>query len=292
MHPALFTTALALGAFACNSLLARAALSGHAIDAASFTAIRLASGAAALAGLLWLRQGRRGMPALAGNRPSALAGNWPSAICLFGYALGFSWAYLRLGAATGALILFGAVQATMIAWGVIARDRPAGLELAGLAVAFAAFLYLLLPGLAAPDPLGSLSMVGAGVAWGAYSVRGRATADALGDTAGNFVRAGLICVPLLPFAVMGHIEASGVGLALVSGVVTSGLGYAVWYRALPRLSTIQAGVVQLLVPVLASFGAVVLLGETLTWRLALCSLFVLGGVAVALLARSRRMSVG
>jgi drug/metabolite transporter (DMT)-like permease len=221
--------------------------------------------------------------------PGALArrpGNWPSALALLAYALCFSAAYLRLGAATGALILFAAVQGSMLAWGFIRRDRPMAAELAGLAVAFAAFVWLLLPGLRAPDPMGSALMIASGIAWGVYSVRGRGVRDPLAETAGNFVRAALPCLPLLAAPLLGgHASAHGMALGVVSGVVTSGLGYAVWYRALPRLSTTQAGTVQLTVPAIAAAGAALLLGEALTARLVIAACCILGGVALAIMAR-------
>jgi drug/metabolite transporter (DMT)-like permease len=281
-------TALAMLAFAANSLLARAALGGGAIDAASFTAIRLCSGALAL-GLLILAQRRRTDGRVIWG---ALPGDWISAAALFAYAIGFSLAYLRLGAATGALILFAAVQATMLLWGLARRDRPGRAELAGLAIAFAAFVYLLLPGArlftagGAPDPLGGALMTGAGIAWGVYSLRGRGVANPLGATAGNFLRAAPMCLLLALLPMAGSTaRAGGIGLALASGVVASGLGYAVWYRALPHLRTVQAATVQLTVPLIAAIGAVAVLGETLTARVLIAGPCLLGGVAVAILAR-------
>ncbi len=269
--------AVAMVAFAGNSLLARGALAEGGIDAVSFTAIRIVSGAVALGGVL-VAQGR------GGERP----GNWGSGVALLAYALGFSLAYLRLGAATGALILFASVQGTMIAWGVMRREWPTGVELVGLGIAFAGFVYLLLPGLRAPDPVGSVLMMGAGAAWGVYTLRGRGRGRPLEETAGNFVRAGVMCLPALAMPWLGgRVSGEGVGLAVVSGVVTSGLGYAIWYRALPGLSTTQAATVQLTVPMIAAFGALVMLGEVLTLRLVGTSVCILGGVAVAILVRRR-----
>ncbi|PWK70559.1 DMT family transporter [Aminobacter sp. AP02] len=271
-------TVLAMLAFAANSLLARAALDGAAIDAASYTAIRLVSGALALMLLIYWQRGRDAF--------HAVPGNWPSAVALFSYALAFSLAYLRLGAATGALILFASVQGTMISWGIVKRNRPTGLELTGLVLAFAAFVYLLAPGLNAPDPYGSMLMVASGIAWGVYSLRGRGSATPLGDTAGNFVRSALICLPLSLLPMFAHhITPHGVGLAAASGVLASGLGYAIWYRALPGLSTTQAAVVQLTVPVIAASGATSMLGESLSTRLVLSSLCILCGVGLAILSR-------
>jgi drug/metabolite transporter (DMT)-like permease len=273
-----FTTA-AMIAFAANSLLARAALGGLAIDAADYTAVRLISGAIALAALLaWPGRGREL------RRPP---GSWASAAALFGYAIAFSLAYLRLDVATGALVLFAAVQGTMVAWGTLKGDRPRPAELVGLVVAFGGFVYLLLPGLGTPDLVGSLLMIGSGVAWGVYSLRGRGSADPLGATTGNFLRAAAMSGPLLLLPGGTPLTVPGVALAVASGVVASGLGYAIWYRALPRLSTTQAAVVQLTVPVIAAFGAVVVLAESLSFRLGLAAALVLGGVALAILTRRR-----
>ncbi len=277
----LLLTVVAMVAFAANSLLARAALGGSAlgdgaIDAASFTAIRLMSGALALAVI---------MAAQGGRRP---AGSWGSALCLFLYAIAFSLAYLRLGAATGALVLFASVQASMIGWGVVRRQHPSVGELAGLAVAFSAFVWLLLPGLQAPDPVGAVLMIAAGVAWGAYSLRGRHVASALGDTAGNFARAAVFCVPLVGIGVwLGHASLGGVGMAVASGVVASGLGYSIWYRAVAGLRPIQAASVQLTVPVIAAMGAVLLLSEALSLRLVVAGLCILGGVGLTLVMKGR-----
>ena len=264
-------------AFAANSLLARAALGEGAIDAASYSAIRLGSGAVALTLLLLAQRGR--------PRPSF--GDWPSASALFVYAVGFSLAYLRLGAATGALILFAAVQATMVSWSYARGDRPGRREILGLAIALAAFVYLLLPGLAAPDPVGSLLMMSAGIAWGVYSLRGRAARDPLAATAGNFCRTVPMCLTLAALPMAGtHATPRGIGLALLSGIVASGLGYAVWYRALPGLRPAQAATVQLTVPAIAALGAVAALGETLTARLMIAGACILGGVAVAIRAKA------
>ncbi len=282
MPTTLFLTSIAMVAFAANSLLARAALAGGAIDATSFTALRLISGALALLLLLACQSGRSVL-----RHPP---GNWPSAFALFAYALAFSLAYLRLGAATGALILFASVQGTMIFWSVSQKNHPTSVEMAGLAIAFAAFVYLLLPGLDTPDLTGSLLMIIAGVAWGVYSLRGRGATNPLAQTTGNFARAALVCIPLLAASAAipvlpGHVTPFGVGLAGVSGIVTSGLGYAIWYRALPGLTTAQAATVQLTVPIIAALGAVAFLAETLTLRLVIASLCILGGVALAILSR-------
>lgn len=278
MRMTAFLTALAMFAFAANSLLARLALAGPAIDASSYTVIRLVSGAVALGLLLGWRRG----PGIKRDLP----GNWVSALALFVYAIAFSLAYLRLGAAVGALILFAAVQCTMISWGTWRRDRPNARELAGLAIAFGAFAYLVSPGIDMPDLPGSALMAVSGIAWGVYSLRGRGATDPLGDTAGNFIRSVAFCIPLAGIVLLDHqISARGVALALASGAVASGLGYVVWYGALPRLTATQGAIVQLTVPVIAAFAAVALLSESVTARLVLSTAFVLGGVALAILSR-------
>ncbi len=273
-------TAIALACFAANSLLCRLALIGGHIDAASFTAVRLASGALMLA-LLSARRAR-----LAGARSQA----WWSAAILFGYAAPFSYAYLRLGAAMGALILFAAVQATMIGWGVVRGERPSPLAWLGIGVGLAGLVALTLPGRSAPDALGALGMVVAGVAWGAYSLRGRASAgDPVVATAASFVRSLPFVVALLATAAASagsHVSLRGLVLATMSGALASGAGYAVWYSVLPRLSRTLAAVLQLLVPVLAALGAILLLGETTSLRFVLASAGILGGVALTIRAGS------
>lgn len=268
-------TALAMLAFAGNSLLCRVALAHTAIDAASFTTIRLASGAVTLWLLARLRRG-----SLAG------AGNWPSALALFAYAAGFSFAYLSLSAASGALLLFGAVQATMIAYGLWTGERLGAAQLLGFLLAVGGLVGLLLPGLAAPPLQGALLMLGAGVAWGVYSLRGRGSGDPLRVTAGNFLRAAPIAVLLslltLPAA---KVDAAGAGYALASGALASGVGYAIWYAVLPALKAAKAATVQLSVPPLAALGGVAFLGEAIGLRLLLASAAILGGIALVILER-------
>ena len=272
-------TALAMAAFAGNSLLCRLALKNTAIDAASFTAIRLVSGAL----VLWLiaRRFRHGQPG---------SGNWPSALALFAYAAAFSFAYTSLpaGAGAGALLLFGAVQATMIGWGLWSGERLRALQLAGLALALGGLSGLLLPGVSAPSLGGSVLMLLAGIAWGIYSLRGRGAGDPTRVTAGNFVRAAPVAAAfgLLMVIVQGaSLDAAGVCYAALSGAVTSGLGYAVWYTALPALKATTAATVQLSVPVIAALGGVALLGEPVTLRLALASAAILGGIALVVLQK-------
>jgi drug/metabolite transporter (DMT)-like permease len=268
-------TALAMVAFASNSLLCRQALKHTTIDAATFTLVRILSGAICLGIIVQLRQGRHGK-----------AGSWPSALALFGYAALFSFAYLRLTAGTGALLLFGAVQATMIFWALRKGERFRGIQMAGLALALAGLVTLVLPGLSAP-PLGAAAvMLGAGVAWGIYSLRGKGSGDPLSATAGNFLRAVPLAVALsvatFPWA---NFDRGGVGYAIVSGALASGVGYAIWYSALPGLKASAAATVQLSVPVLAAAGGIGLLGEPITLRFALASLAVLGGIALVILER-------
>jgi len=274
-------TALALAAFAGNSLLCRAALRDTPIDAASFTAIRIASGAIAL----WL------IVRLRASSP-ARAGSWPSALALFAYAAAFSFAYLSLTAATGALLLFGAVQATMIGAGLARGEHLSLSQWLGVLVAAAGLVGLLLPGLTAPPLGGALLMVAAGVAWGVYSLRGRTPAAANVDptvaNAGNFARATPMALALPGIALLWpgeavRFDAVGAAYALASGALTSGVGYAVWYAALKGLKATSAATVQLSVPVLTALAGVVLLAEPLTLRVALASVAVLGGIALVVL---------
>jgi drug/metabolite transporter (DMT)-like permease len=210
-----------------------------------------------------------------------VAGNWLSALALFAYAAGFSFAYTSLSAATGALLLFGAVQCTMIGYGLLQGERMSSAQSLGVLVALVGLVGLLLPGLSAPPLVGAVLMLVAGVSWGIYSLRGRGASDALRETAGNFVRA--VPLALVVSAVWlqkAELHPSGVGLAVASGAVASGLGYAIWYTALPALSATMAATVQLSVPVLAAAGGVLFLGEPITLRLTLASAAILGGVAV------------
>jgi drug/metabolite transporter (DMT)-like permease len=279
-------TAAAMVAFAANSLLCRAALVAPRIDAVSFTIVRVASGAAALALLV---RARGGASSAGERRTTARAGSWPSALALFGYAFGFSLAYTRIPAGIGALLLFGAVQATMIGYALARGGRLRPGEWLGAGLAGLGLVVLTRPGLTAPDAPGALLMVLAGVAWGIYTLRGRGQDDPLGVTTGNFTRAALPAAAsaLLLLDVAPHWSWSGVLLAATSGVVASGLGYAIWYAALPGLTPTAAAIVQLSAPLLAAAGGVVLLEETLTLRLGIATPLVLGGIALAILVRSR-----
>ena len=270
-------TALALVAFAANSLLCRVALGRDLIDPASFTSIRLIAGA----GMLLLIQG------IVKRRWGAAGGSWASASFLFLYAVAFSFAYRSLSAGTGALILFAGVQATMMLAALRAGERPDPQKWIGIITASAGLVYLVSPGLQAPTPIGALLMTVAGVAWGAYSLLGRTSVDPIFDTAGNFMRSvpfalAVSMVALRSTGITGH----GALLAAVSGAITSGAGYVIWYAALSALSTAQAATAQLLVPVLAAVGGVLFLAEGLTLRLVLSSILILGGVGLGLVGRS------
>ncbi len=270
---AIALTSLAMIAFAGNSLLCRGALRDTGIDAASFTTIRLLSGAV----VLWLL--------LRIKHPVATAGgNWLSALALFAYAAGFSFAYISLPAATGALLLFGAVQATMIGYGIWTGERLQRGQLLGLVLAGGGLVVLLLPGLSTPPLSGSLLMLGAGIAWGIYSLRGKGAGDATAVTAGNFLRAVPLAI-LLSLAMSGGtaLNTAGILYAVASGTLASGIGYAIWYRALPALPSTHAATVQLCVPVLAALGGVLFLDERITLRLALASAAILGGIALVIL---------
>jgi drug/metabolite transporter (DMT)-like permease len=271
----IFLTSLTMIAFAGNSLLCRIALKHSGIDAASFTTIRLVSGAV----MLWLiARTRRGT--------YTGGGNWLSAFALFAYAAGFSFAYESLPAATGALILFGAVQTTMIGYGIRTGERLLKLQLAGLVLALGGLVGLLLPGLSAPPLYGFVLMLSAGVAWGIYSLRGKGAGDPVRVTADNFLLA-------VPFAAILSISMSngasldnaGLCYAVSSGAMASGIGYAIWYTVLPGLKATNAATVQLSVPVIAALGGIVFLGEPITLRLAVAAVAVLGGIALVFLEK-------
>ena len=268
--------ALAMLAFAGNSLLCRLALRDTAIDAASFTTLRLVSGALAL----WLIVRLRGA--------ATAGGDWRSAFVLFVYAAGFSFAYLALDAGTGALLLFGAVQTTMIGHGLARGERLRGPQWLGLVLAMSGLVGLLLPGVSMPPPGGAALMLCAGAAWGVYSLRGRGLADPLAATAGNFLRAAPMAL-VLSVLLLARVRTSpaGILLAITSGAVTSGIGYVLWYAALKGLSALRAAAVQLSVPPIAAFGAVLFLAEPLTPRLATASAAILGGIALVLASRTQ-----
>lgn len=268
-------TSLAMVLFASNSLLCRVALKHTSIDAASFTTIRLVSGAV----MLWLI-----VRISHGTQPGR--GNWRSAVALFAYAAGFSFAYVNLTVATGALLLVGAVQVTMIGYGMWAGERLLKLQVIGLVLAFGGLIGLLLPGLSAPPLSGALLMLGAGVAWGIYSLRGKGAGDPTRVTAGNFLRAAPIAVVLsLVMLDDAALDIGGVWYAVASGALASGIGYAIWYTALPALKATTASIVQLSFPVIAAVGAIIFLGEPITLRLMLASVAILGGIALVILEK-------
>lgn len=274
-------TLLALCCFAANSLLCRAALAGQHIDAVSFTVIRMVSGAVVLTAIA--RAQRR--PAPRGR----LA--WGSAIALLGYALAFSAAYTRIPTGMGALLLFAAVQVTMIGAGLRAGERPRVGEWLGLACSFVGLIVLARPGLSQPDPLGALLMSLAGICWGLYSLRGRDYPDAISGNAASFLRTIPLVVLIGGVAMARHAtfgDIQGVQLAIVSGAITSGLGYAIWYLALRGLSATRAALVQLGVPPLAAAGGILFLGERAGLRLSIASALILGGIAIASAARTSR----
>ena len=277
-------TVFALVAFAMNSILCRLALGASTIDAASFSTVRLFSGALVL---LLISAAFKKEDSTQQQR-----GSWTSATLLFLYAVAFSLAYISLSAGTGALILFGSVQATMLVAALRSGERPHVLEWAGLLFALAGLVYLVFPGLTAPKPVRSALMAIAGISWGFYSLRGRGTRDPLIDTTNNFVRA-------LPFVFVVnlimlrefHVTAKGFVFAVLSGAVASGVGYVVWYTALKGLTATRAATVQLIVPVLTALGGVILLSEDISLRLLLSALMILGGVGLALSGRRRAVDV-
>lgn len=273
-------TSLAMLAFAGNSLLCRIAFQQTGIDAASFTTIRLTSGALMLALVVRLHRG-----------PSAAGGNWRSAWALFGYAAGFSFAYVNLTAATGALLLFGAVQATMIGYGLHQGERLAPLALAGFMLALGGLVGLMLPGLAAPPLISALLMLGAGAAWGIYSLRGKGAGDPTQVTAGNFLRTVPITAALSLLTLDSlSLSVAGLGYAVLSGALASGIGYAIWYQVVPVMKATHAATVQLSVPVIAALGGVVLIGEPLNARMVWAAIAILGGIALVIRGKKRAHS--
>lgn len=262
-------------AFAGNALLCRIALKHTSIDAASFTTIRLISGALMLWFVVHIR-----------HSTHTGGGNWLSAFALFVYAAGFSFAYVNLPAATGALLLFGAVQATMIGYGVWVGERLRSLQIVGLMLAFGGLVGLLLPGLSAPPLYSSVLMLGAGVAWGIYSLRGKGAGDPTKVTAGNFLRAVPIAAALSVLMLNDtSLDIAGFWYAVSSGALASGIGYVIWYTALPALKATNAATIQLSVPVIAALGGIVFLGEAITLRLVLASVAILGGIALVILEK-------
>ena len=290
-------------AFASNSLLCRLALKHATIDAATFTFIRILSGAVALWLILELRtrlrtekttsllyDGASGSPRVTRHLPLK-SGNWLSALALFVYAAAFSFAYVDLSVGTGALLLFGAVQASMIIWGFRKGERLDAIQVVGFVAAVIGLVVLVFPGLSAPPLIGSIVMLTAGVAWGVYSLRGKGVQNPASITAGNFVRAvpfsAVVWIIFIPWT---HVDSAGVSYAVISGAIASGLGYVIWYSVLPSLKAATAATVQLSVPVLAAAGGILLLGEPLTLRYLLGSVATLGGIALVVLEKNRARS--
>jgi len=275
----IFYTSLAMIAFASNSLLNRLALGQHTIDAISYTTIRLTSGAIMLS-LIRSTQRKSGLP--------LLGGSWMSAALLFLYAITFSFAYLSLSAGTGALLLFGSVQLTMLIVALRSGERPQILEWVGLTLAVGGLIYLVLPGLSAPAPLGSILMLTAGIAWGFYSVRGRGSQNPLADSMGNFVYA-VPMILLIRLISINNIQLSGTGIlyATLSGALASGVGYVIWYSALRGLTTTRAAILQLSVPMLAAWGGVILLSEQISARLLFAGILILSGIGLTVLSRNK-----
>ncbi len=290
----LLLTVVTLFAFAANSVMCRLALKDGEIDAASFTALRLVSGALFLL-LVIVPPWQRARDFAHSARASLLKtsfGSWPMAFFLFAYAAAFSFAYLSLSAATGGLILFGCVQATMVVVGIAKGERPTGLEWTGLAVALGGLVYLFLPKLEAPSLIGGTLMALAGVSWGFYSLLGRGVPDPSLATAGNFVRSVVFAFPIVLLVALGlttaHLSGKGVMLAIVSGAITSGLGYVVWYHALKGLTATRAAVVQLAVPVIVALGGVAFIGEELTVSLVVSGVLILGGIAIVVAGKAKK----
>ena len=290
-------------AFASNSLLCRLALKHTTIDAATFTFIRILSGAVALWLILelgtrlrtekttsLLYDGASGSPRVTRHLPLK-SGNWLSALALFVYAAAFSFAYVDLSVGTGALLLFGAVQASMILWGFRKGERLDAIQVVGFVAAVIGLVVLVFPGLSAPPLIASILMLTAGVAWGVYSLRGKGVQNPASVTTGNFVRAvpfsAVVWIIFIPWT---HVDSAGVSYAVISGAIASGLGYVIWYSVLPSLKAASAATVQLSVPVLAATGGILLLGEPLTLRYLLASVAILGGIALVVLEKNRDRS--
>jgi drug/metabolite transporter (DMT)-like permease len=279
-------TSFALIAFAANSVLNRLALGGNTIDASSYVAIRLISGALTLA----LMQGfnKNDFSLIKNAFKQSSISTYLPAFFLFSYGITFSFAYRSLNSGTGAFILFGTVQITMLSNALIKGERPHFSEWLGLLTAIGGLIYLILPGLSAPDPFGALLMFIAGLSWAYYTLKGRGVADPLEATALNFVRSVPMILVVVVFTIdQAHISTEGFLYALISGAITSGVGYAVWYAALKGLTTTQAAILQLFVPIIAAVGGIVFLSESLTTRLIYTGLLILGGVALALFGKTK-----
>lgn len=275
--PTVLLTGVAMVAFAANSVLCRMALAPAAIDPASFTSLRMVSGAV----VLWF------LARITRPGKAARGGSWEGGAYLFLYAITFSFAYMSLSAGTGALLLFGSVQIAMIAWALVAGERPRPGRWIGMVIALAGFVYLVLPGVTAPSPAGAALMTTAGIAWAFYSLRRRGHGDPLPETAGNFARAApMALVVSVILASRAHVSIEGALLAVTSGALASGLGYVVWYAALRGLTASGAAISQISVAPIATLGGILFLGEALSGRIIIASVLILGGIALALLSRS------
>ena len=272
-------TALAMIAFAANSILARIALTGGDIGPWSFTAIRFISGAVCLALII-------------GPMKTLRQGSWNAAFALLLYGIFFSYAYLLLSAGTGALILFAVVQITMIGGGLLAGERLRTLQWLGLALAMGGLVYLMLPSVAPPSPIGAIMMSLSGLGWGLYSLMGRGKGNPTALTAGNFLRAAIICavitLPVLLILPEAAIGPKGLGLGLLSGIMTSGIGYVIWYMALKHLTATRAGIAQLTVPFIAAIGGMLFIAEPFTLRFFIAMCLTLLGVALATLSSNKK----
>lgn len=274
-----FLTVVAMIAFAANSLLCRMALGQHSIDAASFTSVRILAGALTLT-LLMILRGHKQMFGVPDGR---------GILSLFCYMIFFSFAYITLSAGTGALLLFGAVQLTMFTVAIRSGERFSLASWIGLVIAFSGLVYLVAPGVTAPDPLGAILMVIAGISWGLYSLIGRGAKNPLLATSGNFAYSVPLAVAAsLVFVDDFEVSMPGVILAVASGALASGLGYAVWYVALQDLTASRAATVQLSVPVIASSGGVLFLSEQISLRLGIASLLTIGGIWLVLAQRAQQ----
>jgi drug/metabolite transporter (DMT)-like permease len=289
-------TSFALTAFAFNSILCRMALGGREIDAASFTTIRLISGAVTLIVLSYFFRGSDERESVTSNlsvtplltRGLLHFGSWPSAFFLFAYAICFSFAYMGLTTATGALILFGCVQMTMIGVSLFRGERPGGLEWIGLLVAISGLVYLVFPGLTSPPLLNAALMAAAGIAWGFYTLRGKSSEDPLADTTGNFIRSvPMVILISIPFLSQIHLSTRGVVLAVLSGAIASGIGYTAWYAVLKYHTSTRAAVLQIAVPVIAATGGIVFLSEVADVRLLIAGALILGGIGLTIAGRKK-----
>jgi drug/metabolite transporter (DMT)-like permease len=279
-------TAFALMAFAANSVLNRLALGGNTIDASSYISIRLVSGAIALILINGMRKKEFSSLKTAFSEPTIAA--FAPAFYLFLYGIAFSFAYRNLSSGTGAFILFGTVQATILSTALIKGERPRFIEWLGLIIALSGLIYLVLPGLAAPDPFSAFLMALAGISWGFYTLKGRGVSDPIEATALNFIRSvPMILVAYIFTLTNVHLTTEGVIYALISGIVTSAVGYAVWYTALKGLTTTQSALLQLFVPIIAALGGVIFLSESLTMRLVGAGLMIIGGVVLALFGKKK-----